>query len=698
MVSVSDTYFPENCLLKVAALSKNGDLCVEPAQPHVLPKKIKIFVAENRKIKPSLDVGDVFLAKLSYRRDTLWAKPLMRVESDENHRDKVYGMIVFNYGKCYLKLPERKNYMEYLIDDVRGLKDGDFVSAVLAGNRRFKQVKIVKNFGPFTLNKAVSYSLFEQAGVPSYFDDNIEKEAELLSNFEKIGREDLTALPLVTIDGDDSKDFDDAVYAQKTESGFDLIVAIADVAYFVREGSGLDREAYKRGNSVYLPNVVLPMLPKSISNGICSLNPKEERAVIACFMKIDTQGNLLSYDFRRAFMKSAARLTYAEVQNAFEGRFNETTLALFKPVLQPLYEAYFALDKARQRRGALNLESDEVKLKVTKDGTVETVKKAEIYTSNKVIEEFMIMANVAAALALKNKKIPVMYRVHDKPNPEKIKELVPLLHSFDLSVPDYASLKPQDFNRLLQIGEEQGLGLTVNSLVLRLQAQAQYSPHNIGHFGLALKDYVHFTSPIRRYADLLIHRALIQIFNMPGGGGLMPSATLSVFEETAEHLCMTERRAVSLERDMTAKFLAAYLKPLVGVDFDVRLSGITKSGLFVLIENMGAEGFIPMGSLPADTYILYENLWMLKGKTSQREFKFGDVIKARLLEATPLNGGLIFKYVDDTDGVNYYTHATCCLRSEVKAKKHKKTPSLTKKRVGKSSRKHNSVKKRKKRA
>lgn len=653
-----DFKLPENCLLKVVSVNGHGDLTAEAAESGVLPRRTVVMVAENRRIKPALAEGDVFLARLSRKRDAVWAKPLMRVESEGGHRDKVYGVIARKGDRYYLKLPERKNYAEYLLDDIRGVAEGDFVSAVLAGERRFKQVKIVKNFGPFNMSKAISYSLFEQAGVPSYFEDDIEKEAERPAPFDKAGREDLTAVPLVTIDGDDSKDFDDAVYAEKTETGFKLIVAIADVAWYVREGSGLDREAYRRGNSVYLPNVVLPMLPPRLSNDLCSLNPREERAALACLMEIDRDGNLLSYDFKRAVIKSAARLTYGEVQQAFEGILNENTRPVFKKTIQALYEAYFALGKARERRGALNIESDEIKVKVSKDGVVESIKKAELFTSNKVIEEFMIAANVAAALALKNKKLPVMYRVHDRPAPEKLKDAQPLLKSFKLSLPDYAALKPEHFNRILETGEREGLGLMTNSLVLRLQAQAKYSPQNIGHFGLGLKDYVHFTSPIRRYADLLIHRALIALYDMPGGGGLTASGG-AAFEETAEHLCMTERRAVSLERDITAKFLAVYLEPLAGVDFEVRISGMTQAGLFVTIEDMGAEGFIPIRTLPDDDYVLKEGSWAMKGHFSRRTFRFGAKIKARLVEATPVNGGLIFKYVDEDEGVDYYDGATC---------------------------------------
>ncbi len=650
----------KNCLFKVLEVDENGELKVEPVDKLHLPKGTEIYATANRKIKPALASGDVFLARISDNapQGALRAVPLMRVEMNESGGEKIYGIIIRRNGNLYLKQPSRKNFMDYLLDDARGVREDDFVSAVIGLDRRFRKVRIIKNFGKFNLAKAMPYLLFEQAGVPDEFSEKAEKEAAKLGAFEREGREDLTRLPLVTIDGEDSKDFDDAVYAEKTAGGFRLIVAIADVCYYVREGSELDREAYKRGNSVYLPGMVLPMLPVHLSNGICSLNPREERPVVACIMEIDRDGNLKSHRFCRAVMKSAGRLTYKEVQKAFEGEFNDNTRLLFKKAIQPLYEAYFALDKARERRGAINIESDEIKIRVSESGVVESVSKAELYTSNKVIEEFMIAANVAAALTLKGKGVPVMYRIHDKPPETKLKEMLPLMHNLKLKLPDYGDLKPGDFNRLLAKGEKEGLSDVFGNLVLRMQSQASYSPENIGHFGLALKEYVHFTSPIRRYADLLIHRALVRVLALSGGGGL-PDADNKLFKEIGDHLLATERRATVLEREMKARFLSAYLEPLTGTDFEVKISGVARSGVFVAIEGLGAEGFIPMHTLPGDDYVLEEGGWELKGLCNGRKFGFGDKIIARLVEAMPITGGLLFKYVDEAEGIAYYEKATC---------------------------------------
>ncbi len=381
----------------------------------------------------------------------------------------------------------------------------------------------------------------------------------------------------------------------------------------------------------------------------------ESRAGGNCLlMKIDRSGNLKSYEFKRAVIKSAARLTYREVQDAFDGRFNAQTSGLFTTVIQPLYEAYFALDKARKKRGALELDVPEVKIKVGKDGLIQSVSKAEHYASHSLVEEFMINANVAAARVLAAQNLPVMYRVHEKPLKEKLDEIEPLLRSLRLKLPEQPALKPAHFNRLLEACAGKGWSAGIGNLILRLQAQARYSPEHLGHFGLGLADYAHFTSPIRRYADLLIHRALIKAYNMPDGGGLEDNADRGLFEQIGEHISATERQAVCAERETVARFLSAYMQPALGSDFDVKISGLTSAGIFAAVESLGAEGLIPIRTLPDDDYQLRNCGFELFGTRSGRTFMFGDVIRARLTEASPVTGGLIFKYVDEHDGVDYF--------------------------------------------
>ena len=469
---------PDNALLEVSGLSDDGDLMAVTVDVEDNPLGCPIYLSGNGRIKPALAEGDRFIARLSQRKGTWWAKPLARTEKAGCEIEQVYGVVEIRGGKYYLKSAEKNSRMDYLLDELGNSKVGDFVKVALIGERKFKQAKIIKNYGRFNLSKATDLIILEKYGIRDVFPEAVLKETSRLPAYRRAGREDLTNLPLVTIDGDDSKDFDDAVYAEKTNRGFRLIVAIADVTCYVLPGSEIDREAYRRGNSVYLPNLVVPMLPELLSNDLCSLRPKEIRPCIACFMEIDHNGNLEAYDFRRALMKSAARLTYREVQNAFEGRHSLQTSGLFKSVIQPLYEAYFVLRKAREKRGALDLEPSEIKVKVDADGQILSVSRAEHFLSHEIVEEFMIAANVSAAKQLEKSNLPIMFRVHEKPREEKLKDIEPLLRSLHMKLPDYPSLKAAHFNHLLEESRKHNLGMGINSLIMRLQCQAGYSPEN----------------------------------------------------------------------------------------------------------------------------------------------------------------------------------------------------------------------------
>ena len=645
---------PEHCVLVVKGVGKQGDLVAEPRDKELAGRYSKIFVIENRRIKPVLQEGDEFIGRLILRKGAYFVKPVARTSMSDVPTEKIYGIIEKKGGKYYLKASEKNIRRDYLLDAVGNGKEGDFVSIALGGDKRFKQAHIVKNFGKFDLNKATASLVLDKYDIPYVFNEKIAKELACCPHFHRQGRLDMTNVPLVTIDGEDAKDFDDAVWAEKTDIGFNLIVAIADVSFYVRPGSELDREVYRRGNSVYLPNMFIPMLPEQLCNGLCSLMPLQPRASIVCLMQIDREGQLKGYEFKRAVIRSAARLTYREVQEALDGEKSENIAPVFNGVVLPLFEAYQALDKARRKRGALDLESSEIKIKVDKKGVIQSIAREETYTSNKIVEEFMIAANVAAALALKKSRLPVMYRVHDLPPEEKLEDIKPLLHNLKLKLPDAGNLKPRHLNKVIELCSKNGYAQGISDMILRLQAQAQYSPHNIGHFGLALKDYVHFTSPIRRYADLLIHRALVRAFEMPDGGALEEGATVSAFEDIGRHLCETERKAVNAERDLTARFVSAYLEPAVGQDFEVKITGMTNAGMFVRIESLGAEGLIPLSSLPDDYYSLVPGNIELAAENSGLVFKLGQKITARLVEASPITGGLIFKYLDPEDGDQYY--------------------------------------------
>lgn len=659
--------------LRIVGQGAQGDLIAEVVGGGFVPKREKIFVIENKKIKPALVEGDEFIGTVFKHQGHYAVKPITRTLMKSEQKENFYGIVAYKNGMFYVSPAEKNQRTDYLLSAKEKVKNGDFVRFELVGEQRFKKVKILKNFGTFDFSKALAPLILEKYEIPYLFDPRLEKELQNLPLYDKKQRLNLTSVPLVTIDGEEAKDFDDAVYAKKINGGFELIVAIADVSFYVRDGSVLDQEAYQRGNSVYLPNKVIPMLPEKLCNDLCSLRPGVERACIACQMVINDEGELQTYQFHRAVMKSAARLTYQEVQAGLDGKKSPKIAPIFKKVILPLFEAYQALDKARKKRGALELETTEIKIKTDKDGHVLSVAKVENLTANRIIEEFMIAANVAAALTLKNKSLPVMYRVHDRPQKEKLEDIKPLLQELKLKLPEAEALLPQHFNRVLNLCEKKGYAQGIGEMILRLQAQAKYTPKNIGHFGLGLPDYVHFTSPIRRYADLLIHRALVRVCSLPEGGGLAERFTLCQFEEIGNHLSETERRAVNAERDVTARLLSSYLVVMEGQILDVKVSGVSNAGVFVCVDCCGAEGLIPMSSLPDDDYDFVLGNMGLRGKFCGLSFLLGESCKAKLLEASPITGGLIFKYWDPQEGDGYYEKGNkgCALSTKKVAKKQK---------------------------
>ncbi len=639
---------PETAHLIVSGISDFGDLMAETVKKEENPGNFKIYILENRKIKPPLEIGDKFLAHLIHKKNTYTAKPIVRTAQAAPQVEYVYGVMEKRSSAYYAQSAEKNARFEYLLSNTGKAKPGDFVKIALEGSGRFKSASVVKTYGRFNLSLSAATLILEKYGIPTAFSEKALAEAGRLPEFHSEERKDYVQIPFVTIDGEDSRDFDDAIAAEKTDLGYRIYVAIADVAFYVREGTALDREAYARGNSVYLPNMVVSMLPEALSNDLCSLNPGKKRAAIVCTMEINEEGKIKGYYFERAVIKSFARLTYGQVQKALEGKNDlPGQAALLKKILPDLYGAFVLLDNARKKRGALELETTEIKVALDKNGVVKSVYAAERFTAHQIVEEFMIAANVAAASALESKKTICMYRVHDKPKEDRLKDLEPLLRSFKMKLPDINAIKPKHFNNILKKSESFGQMMGISEMILRSQAQAAYSPKNIGHFGLALQKYAHFTSPIRRYADLLVHRALIKAYKMPEGGGLNKDDLFQAWEETGAHLSETERRAMNAERDITARFVAAYLEPSVGQVFEVKVSGISKAGLFVSLEQAGAEGLIPMRCLPNDIYMPGDGGLVLKGRFSGHVFRLGEKVKARLCEAVPLSGGLIFNLEED---------------------------------------------------
>jgi ribonuclease R len=558
---------------------------------------------------------------------------------------------------------DRRNRTEYQVAaaDVGGADDGELVTGaeISAARLGLPRARIVERLGAVSDPGAISLLAIATFDIPTEFPAMAIAEAEAAPPISLDRRGDLRGIPLVTIDGSDARDFDDAVWAEPdtdpaNRDGWHLVVAIADVAWYVSPGSALDREAERRGNSVYFPDRVVPMLPEALSNGLCSLKPAVDRACLAVHLWIDAAGCKRRHVFERAVIRSAARMTYEEVQAVRAGEA-PAPAALPPGTLDSLYGAYAALARERARRGALELDLGEDR--VVLDGERRPVAIAPLarLDSHRLIEEFMILANVAAAEELESRRQPCMYRIHDAPDPEKLAALADFLA--DLGVPglDLAkgqAPKPRVFNRLLdRAAAAAAPAAMINELVLRCQAQAAYSPDNIGHFGLALRRYAHFTSPIRRYADLLVHRALIASANGTGhpldSGVPLPDPDHDRLAAIGEHISGTERRAAAAERAAMERYRAMLMAPLIGTRFDARISGVAKFGLFATVAGNGAVGLVPVATLPGDYYDLDGKSHRLVGRRSRRSFRLGDEISVRLVEADPIGGRLVFA-IDDS--------------------------------------------------
>lgn len=531
-------------------------------------------------------------------------------------------------------------------------RDGELVEAEFAGPRGrlgLPRARIIERLGDPTAPRAVSLIAIHQHGIPDDFPDPVILEADTAEPAVLGAREDLRDLPLVTIDPSDARDRDDACLAlpdddPANEGGFILWVAIADVAHYVRPGSALDREARKRGNSTYFPDRVVPMLPDRLSGDLCSLHEHVPRACIAVRMKIDSAGNKLSHRFTRGLMKSVASLEYAEVQAARDGAPSDRLKPLVDDIITPLYGCYNALMRARAARQPLDLDLPERRIVIGEDGKVASVAFKDRLDAHRLIEEFMVLANVAAAEELQRLRRPLLYRVHEEPSPEKLEALRDVAEASGFTLAKGQVLKTAHLNRLLAQAEGTEFDELLNISTLRSMTQAYYHPQNLGHFGLALRSYAHFTSPIRRYSDLIVHRALIAAHGW-GDDGLSP-ADIETLEETAQHISDTERRSMAAERDTTDRYLAAYLADRVGSEFAGRISGVQRFGAFVKLDETGADGLIPVRSIGREFFHYDRDAQTLVGSDTGVTIGIGQRVTVRLAEAIPMTGGLMLELLE----------------------------------------------------
>jgi ribonuclease R len=528
-------------------------------------------------------------------------------------------------------------------------EDGELVAADVQKHGRYglPSARVKERLGSVRNERAVSLIAIHAHGIPNVFPREALTEAEAARPVTISGREDWRKIPLVTIDPADAKDHDDAVFAEfdpdpGNKGGHLAYVAIADVAHYVTPGSALDREALERGNSVYFPDRVVPMLPEQISNDLCSLRPGVDRAALALRMVIGADGRKRSHSFHRVLMRSAAKLHYAQAQNAAEGLTDETTDPIRDGIIEPLYAAYRAIKKARDERSPLDLDLPERKILLKEDGSIDRVITPARLDAHRLIEEFMILANVAAAETLERAGTPLIYRVHDEPAREKVEALREFLQTLDISIPKGGVLRPEQFNTVLARVRGREAEMLVNEVILRTQAQAEYASENYGHFGLALRRYAHFTSPIRRYADLVVHRALIRALKL-GQGGLPENADVASLGEVAARISVSERRAMAAERETVDRLIAHYMADRIGATFEGRIGGVTRSGLFVKLDGTGADGFIPARTIGDDYFQYREEERAMVGRSTGETHRLGDRVTVRLVEAIPVAGALRFE-------------------------------------------------------
>ena len=640
----------------IVARDRDGELLAEPAEWEGEAPRPRIPIIPGRRRtgqeRPA-GIGDRVLLRID-RHVSIEGGPAGRILK-VLPQDRAAALGVFRAaqggGGRVAPVEKRASGRELIVrpGDENGAQDGDLVSVSLLKSGGFgpTNAKVKERLGSVASEKAVSLIAIHAHGIPHVFPPAALAETEAVKPVGLGGREDWRDLPLVTIDPPDAKDHDDAVHAMPDDDpgnlgGHVVHVAIADVSAYVRPGSALDREAVLRGNSVYFPDRVVPMLPERISNDLCSLRPGEPRAALALRMVFDSHGRKRRQSLHRVLMRSAAKLSYAQAQAAIDGRPDDTTGPLLEPILRPLWAAYASLAEARDARGPLFLDLPERKILLTPEGAVDRVTVPERLEAHRLIEEFMIAANVAAAEILEKTKSPLVYRVHDEPSLEKMRAFGEVLASIGIKLPKAGSVRPALFNGILRQITGSRHEIFVNEVVLRSQAQAAYASENYGHFGLNLRRYAHFTSPIRRYADLLVHRALIRAGRL-GPDGLPDDATPEALGRIAEQISAAERRAMVAERETVDRLVAYHLADRVGVEFEGRVSGVTRSGLFVKLAETGADGFIPAATIGPDYYRHDEGKHALIGQRTGEAYRLGDPVSVRLVEAAPVAGALRFE-------------------------------------------------------
>jgi ribonuclease R len=630
---------PKVAVLKVTGIEGGKAYAAPEAWPHATPVP-RVRVIEGRR-RAALAPGDRILARIEETGRGHTAHVMKKIGAPAS--EALLGVLRRDASGFWLVPTDKRLRFDLRISDPADAEIGDLVLAEQSGRGARATGRVTQVLGDPMAPRSFSLIAIHEKGIPEVFAEEAIAEAEAAAERELGAREDLRHLPLVTIDPADARDHDDAVWAAGDDDpanpgGWRAIVAIADVSWFVRPGSAIDRAARERGNSVYFPDRVVPMLPEALSTDACSLNAGEDKGVVACHLTIDKHGNITRHRFARSVMHGIANLAYEEVQDAIDGRLRHD---LTESVLRPLWSAWEALKAARDRRDPLALTIAERKVILDAEGRIAEIRHRVQLPAHQLIEDFMIAANVAAAQALEERKAPVVYRVHEVPGREKLLALADYAKSLGLSFALGQVMAPKVFNRLLDRIDDPILREQVSEQVLRSQTQAYYATDNLGHFGLALGSYAHFTSPIRRYSDLLVHRSLVRAYRLGDGG--LADGEVQHLARTAEHISMTERRAMEAERATIDRYVAAYLAQHVGEIVRARVTGVTRFGLFASVEEVGGDGLIPMSQLGPERFHFDEGAKTIEGLSTGVVYHVGQRLDLRLAEANPISGALRFE-------------------------------------------------------
>ena len=644
---------PNVCVIRVtenhrefglqARAVQDGELRDGPDDPHITINETTSRNRQQRSVSAS--VGDTALARLKQIEDGVYEARLIRKLGGSE--GEIIGVLSERPDGLWIAPADRRERYDYKVKDQGPAEIGDLVIGEKLSTTRMsvRQANILDSLGSAEAPNAYSLLAIAEQGIATVFPDDVLQEAEAVQQADNTHHEDLTDIAFVTIDPHDARDHDDAVFATRDDDpnnpgGFVVWVAIADVAAYVTPGSHMDREARKRGNSVYMPDRVVPMLPERLSTDLCSLREKQIRPCLAVRMVINAEGRKTAHAFHRGLMRSAAKLSYEQAQKAFDGAVESDFADIDQSVLQPLWQAYQLMASAREARAPLVIDRPERRIELSDEGQIMRIYVPPRLEAHRLIEEMMVTANVCAAETLEKHKRTLIYRVHDTPPADRVKALADFIRPLGIKLDLGQTVLPRLFNSLMGQAGDHEHGASVSEAVLRTQSQAIYDTENIGHFGLNLGRYAHFTSPIRRYADLTVHRALIAALGF-GTDGQTPEEAESL-ADIAEAISGTERNAMLAERKASDRYLSAYMSKQIGDSFTGRISGISRAGLFVKLDHSGADGLIPISRLGDERFYTDDDNLMLTGGTTGLTFRIGQEIEVKLEEATPIQGGLLF--------------------------------------------------------